>query len=908
MVEPILAAQDTWFSQGGTTVKRTSITQIEIKDTYTPTGTVTSSWDASAAKDGSVMAYVEGTKLTIAGNGSGMVYANPDSTAAFSSTGSDYFSKLATFTNGNLLDTSKVTNMKDMFRLATSLKTVDVSNWDTSKVTSMYRTFSGSEGNPMALQSLDVSNWDTSKVTTMRAMFQRCDKLKTLDVSAWDTGEVTTMRLMFGYCSSLEALDVSKWDTGNVNSMEYMFTDCRSLSGLDVSKWNTAKVTTMAGMFYHCTSLTELDVAPKVVNSGTANEYTAWDVSKVTAFNSMFSGNDNAGDMKFTSLAVENWNTSSATNMSHMFYGCGQMTELDLSKWDVSKVTDMTHMFADCFKMTSYDFTGWNTASLTTVDGMFNDNRALVSIDVSDWDTGKIQDFDQLFENCSNLQNINGLNKWNLSAAKYFVQTFKGCSSLTELDLSSWNTSSVTEAIQMFDGCSNLATIYASNKWNLSNIKEGTKLVDGVQLGYGEDMFKGCTKLVGGAGTAHDVSHVDYDYAHIDGGSENPGYLTDIDDPTQMLIQTGTLHKLGISVRGVTGDTSKYSPSDMNAALKDVRSEVTTQADLIEQITSALEGKVAGGSSEPTLQDKTVTPTTSSQTITADSGYDGLDTVTVNAIPNTYVKPASTKDATIYTPTTSNQTISAGTYCSGTQTIKGDANLIPANIVRGKTIFGVAGSADGGGNTDIEDALIDGSITTYSNDRVTSLKGYAFYEAYNLTSVDFPNCEEIGGYAFCYSGLQTANFPACTTIYEGAFESCTSLVNVNFPSCSHFIYTFPYTSLETINLPACAYLAATFMGNENLTSVYLGSDSYEGDEAIISVQTFAGCVNLTNLTLYYPFVATLDDFSAFAETPMLDSSLTGEFGSIYVPASLVEDYKSADIWSEFADRITAIVE
>lgn len=51
------------------------------------------------------------------------------------------------------------------------------------------------------------------------------------------------------------------------------------------------------------------------------------------------------------------------------------------------------------------------------------------------------------------------------------------------------------------------------------------------------------------------------------------------------------------------------------------------------------------------------------------------------------------KAATTYTPTTSDQTINADQYLAGAQTIKGDANLIAANIVAGKTIFNVAGSA-----------------------------------------------------------------------------------------------------------------------------------------------------------------------------------------------------------------------
>lgn len=139
-----------------------------------------------------------------------------------------------------------------------------------------------------------------------------------------------------------------------------------------------------------------------------------------------------------------------------------------------------------------------------------------------------------------------------------------------------------------------------------------------------------------------------------------------------------------------------YVNDKMIAGTFSLDTELSTQDDLIAQIQTALQNKASA--SEPVLQTKTVTPTTSVQNVTPDSGYDGLSKVTVNAIPSTYVKPTTTKAATTYTPTTSNQTIAAGTYCSGAQTIKGDANLKAENIAEGVSIFGVTGTHSGGGS------------------------------------------------------------------------------------------------------------------------------------------------------------------------------------------------------------------
>ena len=134
--------------------------------------------------------------------------------------------------------------------------------------------------------------------------------------------------------------------------------------------------------------------------------------------------------------------------------------------------------------------------------------------------------------------------------------------------------------------------------------------------------------------------------------------------------------------------------------------------------------------STPSLQEKSVTPSATEQTITPDNGYDGLSSVTVEAMPTAalgtptisvdsagkitatvqqasagYVEAGSksatkqltTKGAATITPGTSDQTIASGTYLTGAQTIKGDANLVAGNIKSGVSIFGVAGSFAGSG-------------------------------------------------------------------------------------------------------------------------------------------------------------------------------------------------------------------
>lgn len=349
---PTLAEGYSWYK--GSTAKST-ITAIEIKDSYTPSGTPTESWNADVDNSGSIKAYVEGTKLTIAGNGAGKIMANADSTSAFScdiyAYEPDPFASVTAISGLDKLDTSNVTDMATMFLGCSSLTSLDLSGFNTSKVTNMGNMFGGCS----SLTSLDLSGFDTSKVTNMGSMFGSCEALTSLDVSGWNTSNVTTMQSMFWCCSKLTSVDVSGFNTSNVTDMEYMFNYCEALTSLDLSGWNTSNVTTMRQMFRNCKALT-----------GVGN-LSGWDTSNVTDMQQMFDGCN-----ALTSLDVSGWNTSNVTTMQQMFENCKAMVSLDISGWDTSNVTIMYMMFSDCTALTKiYASDLWSTAGVTNARDMF---------------------------------------------------------------------------------------------------------------------------------------------------------------------------------------------------------------------------------------------------------------------------------------------------------------------------------------------------------------------------------------------------------------------------------------------------------------------------------------------------------------------------------------------------------
>ena len=251
-------------------------------------------------------------------------------------------------------------NSSELFYEMSNLKSVDLSGFDTSKVTDMYSMFY----NCNALTSLDLSRFDTPNVTTMYYMFSGCSSLTSLNLESFNTSKVTHMSYMFYNCGALTSLNLKSFDTSKVINMSYMFSSCSKLTSIDVSGFNTANVTDMSGMFRSCDALTSLNIS-------------SFDTSKVTNMSYMF-----GFCSKLTSLDVRGFNTSNVTNMSNMFWNCSALTSLDLSSFNMAKVTSSSNMlnFGSSNKIETLKtpYKNLTAIAITTGSTLYNEDTGAV--------------------------------------------------------------------------------------------------------------------------------------------------------------------------------------------------------------------------------------------------------------------------------------------------------------------------------------------------------------------------------------------------------------------------------------------------------------------------------------------------------------------------------------------------
>lgn len=166
MVQTPYTPGDVYF-WGQTRYKRSDVKAITFQNAKK--NIPSTAWDVSAAGDRSVVAWIVSGNLHVAATKK--IALNSDASSMFA-----YFTNLTEIDFGDCVDTSNVTNMRNMFYECSSLTELDLSSLDTSKVTNMRSMFSSCS----SLSKLDLSGFDSSNVRDMKKMFYGCDSLKSL--------------------------------------------------------------------------------------------------------------------------------------------------------------------------------------------------------------------------------------------------------------------------------------------------------------------------------------------------------------------------------------------------------------------------------------------------------------------------------------------------------------------------------------------------------------------------------------------------------------------------------------------------------------------------------------------------------------------------------------------------------
>lgn len=162
-------------------------------------------------------------------------------------------------------------------------------------------------------------------------------------------------------------------------------------------------------------------------------------------------------------------NTSEVENMGSMFSKCTSLETLDLSSFNTEKVTNMLAMFEGSMSLRTIKLPkGFIGSNVTNLNATFRGCASLTELDLSGSNAEKVKDMGGMFYGCVVLSNLN-LSGFKTGSVTDMPYLFSSCQSLESLDLSGFNTENVTSMESMFSQCSSLRSLDLSS-FNTSKV------------------------------------------------------------------------------------------------------------------------------------------------------------------------------------------------------------------------------------------------------------------------------------------------------------------------------------------------------------------------------------------------------------------------------------------------------
>ncbi len=336
--------------------------------------------------------------------------------------------------------------LNDCFNGCSNLNTSNFTQWDTSNVIEMRRSF----------QNCNITvngdwNWNTNLVVNFGNAFTNT-RLSNITFSGWACNGGQTMFAS----SNINDCSFINWSGDNTRNMFQFAT----LNNCTLSGW---RLTSLANSMFNAGTSAPASVTNLYMPS--------WDLRGVTNLNNMFYS------VNGSKSGLDDWDVSDVTNMAGMFQFGSDFMVADLSNWDVSKVTNFQFFMLRGLGLNSggnasIRIDNWNIASGANCFAMFGDPFASKFVSLSGWTFGSNISASRMFSTINYTPTLLGLNcnlsSWNTSGINDMNRMFEGCASLSIGDISQWNTSNVTSMSGMFWNCNNFNSSVSG--WDTSKV------------------------------------------------------------------------------------------------------------------------------------------------------------------------------------------------------------------------------------------------------------------------------------------------------------------------------------------------------------------------------------------------------------------------------------------------------
>jgi surface protein len=357
------------------------------------------------------------------------------------------------------LDTSEVTNANHMFFHDTALESADLSGWNLNNASNLSYMFLDDDN----LKSLNISNWQLKDGVNTTFAFGYRDNLSSLtdfnvngvknlnknvlktylnvvkkngatsvDLSSTTlSSSVTDLQLAFANLPNVKSINLSGWDTSHVTNVYAAFAFDSALTDVNLSGWNLSGTDSIKSLFYQDSNLTNVDLSNVDFGTNLIDETYAFQGASSKLANVNLKGAKNVPESVLKAYVTAAKNSKA--------------TSLDLSNVSLSdKITSFRSLFQNLSSLQTINLTGWKTSKITDMSYMFYNDQNLKEIKGLDtWDTSNVTDMSRMFYNDQNLKEIKGIDGWKTGSVTDMSYMFANNYSLKELNLSKWDVSKV---------------------------------------------------------------------------------------------------------------------------------------------------------------------------------------------------------------------------------------------------------------------------------------------------------------------------------------------------------------------------------------------------------------------------------------------------------------------------------